>query len=101
MRELGFAQLIGTRPSAERDVVCAMVAARILAPHTKLATTRRRGCPVAVSVFTGNTADCKTVLPQVRRIQADFGIEHIVMVGDRGMISQKAIDEFKRVPGVA
>jgi hypothetical protein len=40
-------------------------------------------------------------MPQVRRIQADFGIEHLVIVGDRGMISQKAIDEFKRVPGVA
>ncbi len=40
MQQLGFAQLIGTRPSAERDRVCAMVAARIVAPHTKLATTR-------------------------------------------------------------
>jgi hypothetical protein len=40
------------------------------------------------------------VLPQVRRIQADFGIEQLVMVGDCGMISQKAIDEFKGLPGV-
>jgi len=40
MQQLGFAQLIGTRPSAQRDRVCAMVAARIVAPHTKLATTR-------------------------------------------------------------
>jgi hypothetical protein len=190
MQQLGFAQLIGTRPSAQRDLVCAMVAARIVAPHTKLATTRwwhtttlaqefgvehadeddlysamdwllerqagiqkklaqrhlsggglvlydlsssyfegrccplakrghnrdgkkgklqvnyglvtdARGCPVAVSVFEGNTADSKTVLPQVKRIQADFGIERLVLVGDRGMISQKAIEEFKNVPGVA
>ena len=40
MQRLGFESLIGSRPSAERDAVCAMVAARILAPHTKLATTR-------------------------------------------------------------
>jgi transposase len=190
MQQLGFAQLIGTRPSPQRDLVCAMVAARIVAPHTKLATTRwwhtttlaqefgvahadendlyeamdwllerqasiekklaqrhlkagglvlydlsssyfegtccplaklghnrdgkkgklqvnyglvtdRRGCPVAVSVFDGATADCKTVLPQVKRMQAEFGIEHLVVVGDRGMISQKAIEEFKRTAGVA
>ena len=63
--------------------------------------TDRRGCPVAVSVFEGNTADCQTVLPQVKRIQADFGIAHLVVVGDRGMISHKAIEEFQCVPGVA
>jgi len=54
-----------------------------------------------VSVFEGNSADSKTVLPQVKRIQADFGIERLVLVGDRGMISHKAIEEFKGVPGVA
>ena len=40
MQRLGVASLIGTRPSRERDLVCAMVAARVLSPHTKLATTR-------------------------------------------------------------
>ena len=40
MKALGFESLIASRASSERDVVCAMVAARILAPHTKLATTR-------------------------------------------------------------
>ena len=39
-RELDFVRLIGSRPSRERDLVCAMVAARIIRPHTKLATTR-------------------------------------------------------------
>src|SRR6266545_2541329 len=190
MRQLGFEDLLAARPCPERALVMAMVTARIVAPQTKLATTRwwhtstlaedlgvaaaseddlyaamdwllarqesiekklvarhlhedslvlydlsssyfegekcplaklghnrdgkkgklqvnyglvtdARGCPVAVSVFEGDTADCKTVVPQVRRIQADFGIEHLVIVGDRGMISQKAIDEFKRLPGVA
>src|SRR5690606_29363619 len=40
MQRLGFEALIASRPSPERDRVCAMVAARVLAPHTKLATTR-------------------------------------------------------------
>ena len=40
MQRLGFESLVASRPSPERDAVCAMVAARVLAPHTKLATTR-------------------------------------------------------------
>ena len=40
MQRLGFESLIASRASPERDAVCAMVAARIIAPHTKLATTR-------------------------------------------------------------
>src|SRR5450631_1925245 len=40
MQRLGFESLIASRPNPERDAVCAMVAARILAPHTKLATPR-------------------------------------------------------------
>lgn len=40
MHRLGFESLVASRPSRQRDLVCAMVAARVLAPHTKLATTR-------------------------------------------------------------
>ena len=40
MQKLGFEALIASRPGSERDAVCAMVAARILSPHTKQATTR-------------------------------------------------------------
>src|ERR1700739_471467 len=40
MQRLGFASLLGSTPSPERERVMAMVAARIVAPHTKLATTR-------------------------------------------------------------
>jgi len=40
MQRLGLASLLGSKPSRERDLVQAMVAARIVAPHTKLATTR-------------------------------------------------------------
>jgi Transposase DDE domain len=184
MQRLGFASLIASKACRERDLVLAMVAARIVEPATKLATTRQwhattlaedfgvadanendlyaamdwllarqdtvqkklaarhlqdgglvlydlsssyfegvrcplakrgysrdgkrgtlqvnyglmtdvRGCPVAVSVHEGNTADSKTFLPEVQRVRETFGIERMVMVGDRGMISRKAIDEMR------
>jgi hypothetical protein len=189
MHRLGFARLVNARPSRERDLVCAMVGARLLAPHTKLATTRwwhtstlaeefgvadadedelyaamdwllqrqgaiekklaarhlpsgglvlydlsssyfeglccalaryghnrdgKRdklqvnyglvsapgGCPVAISVYEGNTADASTLLPQVQRLREEFGIERLAIVGDRGMISHKAIDSLRELQGV-
>jgi hypothetical protein len=189
MQRLGLASLIAAKPCRERDLVLAMVSSRIVAPQTKLATTRwwqtttlaedfavsdaneselyaamdwllqrqgtiekklatrhlsvgglvlydlsssyfegttcplakrgysrdgkhgllqvnyglltkARGCPVAVSVHEGNTSDSKTFLPEVRRLRTDFGIERMVMVGDRGMIAQKAIDEMRDTEGV-
>ena len=189
MRQLGVAALIASKPCRERDLVLAMVASRLLAPHTKLATTRwwhtttladdfgvaeadeddlytamdwllarqdriqqklaarhlragglvlydlsssyvegttcplakrgysrdgqrgtlqvnyglltnARGCPVAVSVHEGHTADSRTFLPEVHRLRQDFGLESMVMVGDRGMIAQKAIDEMRDTEGI-
>ncbi|MEI7539045.1 MAG: IS1634 family transposase, partial [Comamonadaceae bacterium] len=190
MRRLGFAALVASKPCEERDRVLAMVASRILAPHTKLATTRwwhtttlaedfgvadadedhlyeamdwllerqdaiqkklaarhlspggmvlydlsssyfegsccplgkfgynrdgkhgllqvnyglltdARGCPVAVSVYEGNVSDSMTLMPQIKRLREDFGIEQLVMVGDRGMISSKAIAELRETEGIA
>jgi Transposase DDE domain len=189
MQRLGLAELIGAKASRERDLVLAMVAARIVAPQTKLATTRwwhtttlaadfgvaacdendlyaamdwllerqdeiqkklaarhlrpgglvlydlsssdfegstcplaklgynrdgrrgllqvnyglltdARGCPVAVSVHEGNVADSATLLPQVQQLRADFGIAQLVMVGDRGMIGQQAIDQMRATDGI-
>jgi hypothetical protein len=40
MQQLGLASMLGSKPCRERDLVLAMIAARIVAPHTKLATTR-------------------------------------------------------------
>jgi transposase len=189
MKRLGFASLVATQPCRERDLVLAMVASRVVAPHTKLATTRWwqtttlaeefgvaaadeqdlyaamdwllerqgriekklaarhlsadclvlydlsssyfegthcplakrgysrdgrkgtlqvnyglltdvRGCPVAVSVHEGNTADSKTLMPQVRQLRQDFGIGQVVMVGDRGMISSKSIDALQQTDGI-
>ena len=62
--------------------------------------TDARGCPVAISVFDGNTSDSKTFMPAVKRVREDFGISQVVMVGDRGMISQKAIDELRDSDGM-
>jgi transposase len=62
--------------------------------------TDARGCPVAVSVYAGNVSDSKTLLPEVRRLREDFGIEQFVLVGDRGMISSKAIKELRETDGV-
>ncbi len=189
MRRLGFEALLAARPSRERALVVAMVVARILAPESKLATTRwwhtttlpadlgvagadedacyaaldwllarqarieqklaarhlragglvlydltssyfegttcplaafghdrdgkkgklqvnygllsdARGCPVAVSVVPGNTGDPTTLLPEVTRVRTAFGIEQLVLVGDRGMISQTQITALQQLPGV-
>jgi transposase len=62
--------------------------------------TDARGCPVAVSVHEGNAADSQTFMPQVEHLREDFGIARLVMVGDRGMISQKAIDEMRATDGI-
>jgi len=189
MHRLGVDTLIASRPSRERDLVVAMVAARILEPDSKLATTRwwhtttlpgdlevsdadedalyeamdwlldrqarieqklaarhlragglvlydltssyfegttcplaafghnrdgkkgklqvnyglltdGRGCPVAVSVFPGNTGDPPTLRPAVQQVRERFGIETLVIVGDRGMISQTQITALQRLEGV-
>jgi transposase len=189
MKQLGFESLVASRPCRERDLIVAMVTARILEPASKLATTRwwhttsvaevfgvadadeddlyaaldwlitrqehiekklaarhlqegglvlydltssyfegktsplaalghnrdgksgklqvnyglltdPKGRPVAVSVFEGNTGDPTTLLPQVEKLKKTFAIETIVLVGDRGMISQKQINELKQTEGI-
>src|SRR4030067_1063668 len=189
MKRLVFYAVLSARPCRERDLVIAMVAARILQPHSKLATTRwwhvttlpeilgvcdatgadlsdamdwllarqeriekklaarhlretglvlydltssyfegttcplaalghnrdgskgklqvnygllagPRGCPVSVSVYAGHTGDPTTLLEQVAKVRDAFGIKNLVLGGDRGMISQKQIDQLKDVDGV-
>jgi transposase len=62
--------------------------------------TDARGRPVSVSVFEGNTADPKTLLPQVEKVRGSFGIEQLVMAGDRGMISNIQIEALRMLEGV-
>ena len=59
------------------------------------------GCPVAIEVFSGNTADPTTFTAQVKSIRRRFGITRVVLVGDRGMITSKRIDEDLRDVSVA
>ena len=189
MRRLGFATLLCSRPSRQRDLAVAMVAARILDPQSKIATARswsnttladtlgvtdadeddlyeamdwllerqvhiekklatrhlengglalydltssyfegvtcplaalghnrdgkkgklqvnygllasEQGIPVAVSVFPGNSGDPKTLLPQVDKMRKSFGIGAFVLVGDRGMITQKQVDALREIEDV-
>src|SRR5258706_6344428 len=190
MQQLGMAELIASQPDARRDRVLAMLAARVLSPHTKLATTRwwqqstlaqefgvtkadeddlyeamdwllarqdriqkklaarhlkagglvlydlssssyfegkqcplakrgysrdrksgtlqvnygvltdARGCPVAVSVHDGNTADPVTLIPEIERVKNAVAIDDLGIVGDRGMISQKEIEASTRMTAI-
>ena len=54
------------------------------------------GCPVAVEVFAGNTADPTTLSAQIAKLKERFGLSRVVLVGDRGMITSARIrDELK------
>jgi transposase len=55
--------------------------------------TNAAGCPVAVEVFEGNTADPKTVAKQVEKLRVRFGLEQMILVGDRGTLTSARIRE--------
>lgn len=55
--------------------------------------TNDEGCPVAVEVFDGNTGDPTTVASQVTKLRERFGLKRIILVGDRGMITDARIRE--------
>ena len=59
-----------------------------------------RGCPVSVQVYPGNTGDPSTVADQVDKLRERFRLSHVVLVGDRGMLTQARIDELKNHPGL-
>ena len=52
-----------------------------------------KGCPVAVEVFEGSTSDPLTVARQVDKIRSRFGLQRVVLVGDRGMLTAARIRE--------
>ena len=58
------------------------------------------GCPVAIEVFDGNTGDPKTITAHIEKLKVRFGLIHVVLVGDRGMITQARIDEELRPAGL-
>jgi transposase len=58
------------------------------------------GCPVAIEVFDGNTGDPTTLAPQIEKLKQRFGLSHVVLVGDRGMITQARITEDIKAAGL-
>jgi len=62
--------------------------------------TSKEGCPVAVEVFEGNTADPATVPAQVAKLRERFGLSRVVLVGDRGMITEARIDQDQKSAGL-
>jgi len=58
--------------------------------------TNGDGCPVAVEVFEGNTGDPKTLPAQIKKIRERFGIARVVLVGDRGMLTEARLREDLR-----
>src|SRR5512140_176702 len=64
------------------------------------ALTDADGRPVAVQVYPGNTGDPTTVPDQVEALTKRFGLSRVVLVGDRGMLTQTQIDVLKKHPGL-
>lgn len=58
------------------------------------------GCPIAVEVFEGNVGDPATVAPQVDKLKQQFGLKRVVLVGDRGMLTQARIEETIKPAGL-
>lgn len=58
--------------------------------------TNAHGTPV----FKGNTGDPRTLLPQVEKVRERFGLKRFILVGDRGMITQRQVDALRDIEGV-
>jgi transposase len=58
------------------------------------------GCPVAIEVFDGNTGDPTTLAPQIDKLKQRFGLDRVVLVGDRGMITEARITEDIKSAGL-
>jgi len=58
------------------------------------------GCPVAVEVFEGNTADPATLSTQIDKLKRRFNLHRVVMVGDRGMLTEARINQTLRPAGL-
>lgn len=63
--------------------------------------TDAQGCPIAVEVFAGNTADPNTVKDQIEKLRQRFGLERVILVGDRGTLTSARLrDDLKTQPGI-
>lgn len=57
--------------------------------------TDSEGRPLAIEVFTGNTSDQTTVMDKIDAMRQDFGIDEMVFIGDRGMVTSARRDDLK------
>jgi len=62
--------------------------------------TNGKGCPVAVEVYPGDTGDPSTVVDQAEKLRHRFGLSHLVLVGDRGMLTETQIEKLGAYPGL-
>jgi len=62
--------------------------------------TDAQGHPVSITVYPGNTGDPNTVMDQVDTLRRRFGLCRVVLVADRGMLTQTQIDNLSRFPGI-
>lgn len=52
-------------------------------------------------MYPGNVGDAKTLMPQVKKLKEDFGLDQVVLVGDRGMIGQAHIETLRETAGLS
>jgi len=64
------------------------------------ALTDAHGRPIALEVYPGNTGDPTTVPDQVQKLRSRFHLDHVVLVGDRGMLTHVQIEKLKQYPGL-
>jgi hypothetical protein len=62
--------------------------------------TDSQGRPVAIEVYPGNTGDPTTVPDQVEKLRQRFGLSRVVLVGDRGMLTETQIGKLREHPGL-
>lgn len=62
--------------------------------------TTAEGCPVATEVFEGDTGDPATLARQVGKLKERFGLDHVVFVGDRGMLTKARLEEDLKGAGL-
>ena len=60
----------------------------------------RAGRPLAVDVYPGNTVDPTTLPDQVAKLRRRFGLSRVVLVGDRGWLTQTQIDQLRQHLGL-
>lgn len=62
--------------------------------------TTKDGCPIAVEVFAGDVGDPTTLAPQIEKLKHRFRLDRVVLVGDRGLITEARLDEDLRPAGL-